>query len=188
MASPPKPARAHLTLGLVQVFTGSGKGKTSAALGVVLRAAGAGLRCHIVYFMKGGRRFSEGKALAQLPGVSLARFGGLGFVRLGRASRQAIEADREEAGRALAEANRAVLSGDYDVVVLDEVNVALALGLVEVAEVVELLRERPPQVEVILTGRGAPPQILELADLVTEMVEVKHPYQRGIKARAGIDY
>lgn len=184
----PQSGRGRLSQGLIEVFTGLGKGKTSAALGVVLRAAGAGLRCHLVYFMKGGRRFSEGRALARLPEVSLARFGGPGFLVAGQASPRALQAAGETAALALAEARRAIQSDDYDVVLLDEINVALSLRLVEVAQVVELLRQRPPQVEVILTGRGAPPEILELADLVTEMVEIKHPYQRGIKARAGIDY
>ncbi len=189
MAAPsPQSSRVRLSQGLIEVFTGSGKGKTSAALGVGLRAAGAGLRCHLIYFLKGGRRFSEGQALARLPGVSFARFGGPGFLVAGKASQRALQAAGEVADQALAEAKRAIQSDDYDVVVLDEINVALSLGLVEVSQVAELLKQRPRQVEVILTGRGAPPEILELADLVTEMVEIKHPYQRGIKARAGIDY
>lgn len=189
MAAPsPQSGQSRLSQGLIEVFTGSGKGKTSAALGVVLRAAGAGLRCHLVYFMKGGRRFSEGRSLARLPGVSFARFGGPGFLVAGKASQRALQAAGAAAALALAEARRAIASGDYDVAVLDEVNVALSMGLLPVGQVVEMLTQRPPQVEVILTGRGAPPEILELADLVTEMVEIKHPYQRGIKARAGIDY
>lgn len=170
--------------GLVELFTGDGRGKTSAALGIALRALGCGRRVHIVYFMKGGFPYSEQKALAHLPNVTYQRFGGLHFVDPNDVKPE----DKEEARKALAAAREAMLSGKYDVVILDEVNVAAGWGLVDTAEVVKLIRERPESVELILTGRYAPKELVELADLVTEMVNVKHHYDKGIASREGIDY
>lgn len=178
--SPPSP----FTRGLVEVFTGDGKGKTSAALGIVLRAAGHGLKVFIVYFMKGDRRYGEEKALAYLPGVTFVRFGQHHFVRADRVTQE----EREEARRALETARETMLSGEYQIVVLDEVNVAVSYNLISVEDVVSLMQVRPPGVELVLTGRGAHPRIVELADLVTEMVEIKHPYAKGIPARQGVDY
>jgi cob(I)alamin adenosyltransferase len=180
-ANPPSKAPFK---GLVELFTGDGKGKTSAALGIALRALGCGKRVHIVYFMKGGFPYNEQKALAHLPNVSYERFGGCHFVNPNDVSPE----DREQARKALAAAREAMLSGKYDVVVLDEVNIAAAWGLVDTAEVVRLIRERPENVELILTGRYAPKELVELADLVTEMVNVKHPYDKGVPSREGIDY
>ena len=179
-------ARPRLSEGLVQVYTGNGKGKTTAALGVVLRASAHGLRTHIVYFLKGVPRWGaeEMAALERLPGVSLTRFGMPRFM-LGPGG---TDDDRAQAAAALAEAQRAVAGGDYDVVVLDEVNVAVAKGLLSAQDVLAVVAAKPKHVELILTGRGAPPELIQHADLVTEMVEIKHPYQRGVLARAGIDY
>ena len=170
--------------GLVEVFTGNGKGKTSAALGVVMRAAGQGLRSHIVYFMKGQFPYGEQQVLSRLPSVTFARFGFETFCD----PNQVTEAEREQARLALAEARRAMLSGKYELVVLDEVNVASAWGLVPVEAVLQLLNERPERVELILTGRYADERILERADLVTEMVEAKHPFHEGVLSRKGIDF
>jgi len=170
--------------GLVELYTGNGKGKTTAALGVVLRAVGQGLRVHIVYFMKGDTRYGEQNILARLPGVSFARFGQPDFVD----PENVKEEEKEEARKALAEARRAMLSSQYDLVVLDEVNVAAAWNLVPVEDVVQLIRERPEKVELILTGRYADAKLIEAADLVTEMVQVKHPFEKGVLARSGIDY
>ncbi len=168
----------------IEVFTGNGRGKTTAALGVSLRAAGQGLRVHIVFFMKGGSDYGEDKALCHVPNISVARFGTGVLV-----DRQAISTqDRAEAASALAKSRRAVTSGEYDLVVMDEVNVALAWGLLPLEGVLSLLRDKPDDVEVILTGRGAPREVVEMADLATEMVEVKHPYSRGVHARRGLDY
>ena len=168
----------------IEVFTGNGRGKTTAALGVSLRAAGQGLRVHIVFFMKGGSDYGEDKALRHVPNITVARFGTGVLV-----DRQAISArDRAEAASALAKSRGAVTSGEYDLVVMDEVNVALAWGLLPLDGVLSLLRDKPDEVEVILTGRGAPREVLEMADLATEMVEVKHPYSQGVPARRGLDY
>ena len=169
--------------GLVQVFTGEGKGKTTAAIGAVLRALGHGLSVFIVYFMK-GQPSGENSVLARLPNVAIARCGGAGFVD----PENVQPGDREEARRALAEAREAILSGNYDLVVLDEINLAVAWKLIELAEVAGLIQDKPRKVELILTGRQAHPRLIELADLVTDMVKVKHPYDKGILSRKGIDY
>jgi cob(I)alamin adenosyltransferase len=170
--------------GLVQVFTGNGKGKTTAALGTVLRAAGHGLRVFIVFFMKGNYKYGEFSTLARLPNVTMASFGLRKLMSPGRASPE----EKEQAALALAAAREATLSGLYDLVVLDEVNVALGFNLIEADEVIEFIRNKPPGVELILTGRYADSRIIEMADLVTEMVKIKHPFDRGIKARKGIEY
>jgi cob(I)alamin adenosyltransferase len=170
--------------GLVQVFTGDGKGKTTAALGTVIRAAGHGLKVFIVFFMKGKYDYGEYRTLARLPNVNIASFGLRQFTDPANIK----PAEIEQARLALAAAREAVLSKNYDLVVLDEVNVALGFNLIELDEVVKLIREKPPNVELILTGRRADSTIVELADLVTEMVKVKHPFDKGIKARKGIEY
>ncbi|OGO03554.1 MAG: cobinamide adenolsyltransferase, partial [Chloroflexi bacterium RBG_13_54_9] len=122
--------------------------------------------------------------LSRLPGVSFAKFGQPSFVD----PKNVKEEEKEEARRALAEAHRAMLSGRYDLIVLDEVNVAAAWKLISVEEVLHLIRDKPEEVELILTGRYAPAELVEAADLVTEMMEVKHPFQKGVMARPGIDY
>jgi len=170
--------------GLVEIFTGEGKGKTSAALGVILRALGHGFRVFIVHFMKGNFPYGEQRMLSDFPNVTLAVFGRLTFVD----PRNPEEIDKEEARKALGAAREAMLSNNYDLVVLDEVNVASAWGLVPVDDVVKLIQERPEHVELILTGRYADKRLIELADLVTEMKVVKHPYDKGVAARAGLDY
>ena len=169
---------------LVEVFTGDGRGKTSAALCIVLRALGHGLRVHVVFFMKGEYPYGEQKSLAELPGVSFSRFGSLDFIDPERIE----ESDRTEARKGLEDARRATMSGHYDLVILDEVNLACAWRLVEMEAVEALIREKPEKVELILTGRRAPARLLELADVVTEMKEVKHPYTKGVLSRRGVDY
>ncbi len=170
--------------GLVQIFTGEGKGKTSAALGVVLRALGHGLRVCIIAFMKGGYPYGEWEVLSKLPNVKISRFGFRTFTD----PKEVRPEEIEQAKQALAAAREAVLGGNFDLVVLDEVNVAAAWKLVDVDDVVRLVRDKPPNVELILTGRYADARLVELADLVTECVKIKHPYDKGIPARAGIDY
>lgn len=170
--------------GLVQIFTGEGKGKTSAALGTVVRALGQDLRVCIIVFMKGHYPYSEWAFFSKIPGVRIERFGLGSFVDRDNTNPEAIE----EAKKALAFAREAMLSGDYDVVVLDEVNIASAWNLVDVEEVEKFIRDKPPGVELILTGRYADDRLIRLADLVTECLKIKHPYDRGIKARRGLDY
>jgi cob(I)alamin adenosyltransferase len=170
--------------GLVHVFTGDGKGKTSAALGIALRAAGHGLRTHITFFMKGDYPYGEQKTLALLPDISVARFGSLEFVDPANVKPE----EKEQAGLALEDARRAVYSGRFDLVILDEVNVAAAWNLIDVKDVMRLIKEKPENVELILTGRYADKDVIAIADLVTEMREIKHPYKKGIPSRKGIDY
>jgi cob(I)alamin adenosyltransferase len=171
------------TKGLVLVFTGDGKGKTSAALGIALRAAGHGLRVHIVFFMKGEFPYGEQKALAELPTITISRFGFKKFV-----NRSDIKPEeKQEASKALIAARKAMLSLKYDVVVLDEVNVAASWKLIDVEEVLQLIKDKPENVNLILTGRYADPRVIKAADLVTEMVKIKHPYDNGVLARKGID-
>ena len=170
--------------GLVQIFTGDGKGKTSAALGVVVRALGHGLRVYITVFMKGDYPYSEWAFLSKISNVKIDRFGFRGFTDPANIKPEEIE----QAKQALAAAREAMLSGDYDLVVLDEVNIAAAWKLVEVDEVGKLIEDKPPNVELILTGRRADVKLVKLADLVTECLNIKHPYEKGILARRGIDY
>jgi len=178
--SEPSPANK----GLVYVFTGDGKGKTSAALGVALRALGHGLRVHITYFMKGSYPYGERSILSQLPNVDFASFGSLEFINPANIKPEEIE----QAKQALADAREAVFGGNYDVVVLDEVNIAVSWKLIELDEVIRLINDKPQNVELILTGRQADTELIKMADLVTEMRKIKHPYDKGIKARKGIDY
>ena len=169
---------------MVQVFTGNGKGKTSAALGAALRALGHGLKVYIVFFMKGDYPYGERNILSRLPGVDIAGFGGAGFVDPANIKPEEIQ----QAKQALSTAREAMLSGKYDLLVLDEVNVAIAFKLIEMDEVAGLIGEKPQNVELILTGRYAHAKIIELADLVTEMVKLKHPHDKGAPARKGIEY
>ncbi len=170
--------------GLVQVFTGNGKGKTTAALGTILRTLGHGRKVYIVFFMKGDYPYGEFSTLSKLPNVDLATFGFRRFTDLKNIKPEEIE----QAELALAAARKAMLSGNYDLVILDEVNVALSYKLIKVEEVISLINDKPPNVELILTGRHADSRIIEIANLVTEMVKVKHPYDNGIRARKGIEY
>jgi cob(I)alamin adenosyltransferase len=168
----------------VQVFTGDGKGKTTAALGAVVRALGQGRRVYIVFFMKGEYPYGERNILAQLANVEVASFGSPDFVDPASVRPE----DREQARLALAAAREAMLSGKYDLVVLDEVNVAVAFELLPLTEVIKMIRDKPPQVELILTGRKAAPELIKMADLVTECLKIKHPYDGGVEARRGIEY
>jgi len=170
--------------GRVQVYTGDGKGKTTASVGLAVRAAGAGLRVAFVQFVKGGRRSSELAALEQL-GVRVERPAERSTGLLGAG---VTDDDRAAADDAMHIARAVVGSGEYDLVVLDEANIAVRSGLVEEFALCVLIDTRPATVELVLTGRGASPAIIERADLVTEMVPVKHPYDSGLPARLGIEY
>jgi cob(I)alamin adenosyltransferase len=171
-------------LGLVQVYTGDGKGKTTAALGLVLRAWGRGLKICMVQFMKKGEDYGEVIALRKMEGIDLYQFGSDRLITKSSVHPEDIEL----AHRALAFAEDAMGSGEYDLVVLDEVNVAMFFGLVSPAEVLSALRKRRKDTEIVLTGRNAPPEIIKEADLVTRMVAEKHPYDKGVIARAGIEF
>ena len=170
--------------GLIEIFTGDGKGKTSAALGLALRALGHGLKVFVVYFMKGNFPYGEQKILSQLANIEFAKYGQLSFVD----PNNVTQAEKEEAKRALETARKAILSNNYDVVILDEINVAAAWKLIDIDEVINLIDEKPDKVELVLTGRYADDKLIDMADLVTNMTKVKHPYDKGISSRRGIDY
>ena len=173
-----------LDQGCVQVYTGNCKGKTTAALGLAFRAVGCGLKVVMIQFMKGGGPYGEHLAAARLaPDLTIIPFGREGWVNKDNPAQEDIDL----AVKALALAKEKLLSGEYDMVILDEVNGAIGFGLLPVDALLELLRLRPEQVELVLTGRNAHPQVIEAADLVTEMVEIKHYYKAGVPARRGIE-
>jgi cob(I)alamin adenosyltransferase len=168
--------------GYVQVYTGNGKGKTTAALGLALRAAGAGLKVFFAQFMK-GKKSCEHSILGKLGDfITFRQYGSELFIH-----DKPTENDVSMAGKGLAEAKEAMQSGEYKVVVLDEANVAADYNLFSIEELLDLIREKPDDVELVITGRDAHPDIIDAADLVTEMKEIKHYYQKGVPARTGIE-
>lgn len=170
--------------GLVQVYTGRGKGKTTAAFGLALREWGHGGRVCIVQFMKKGEEYGEVLAVRRLEGIDLHQFGRKGFIAKGRQT----EEDELLAKEALEFSREALSSGKYDLVVMDEACVALDFQLISLREVLSVVRSRSKGTEVVLTGVNAPVGLIEAADLVTEMRLVKHPYEAGLLARKGIEY
>jgi len=171
--------------GLVIVHTGNGKGKTTAALGLALRAVGQGLKVAMVQFIKGSWKYGELRAPEFLPGFEIQPMG-RGFVDLGSA--RPDPEDVALAQETFVAARDKVLGGQYDMVILDEVNYAVSYGLLDVGSVLELIREKPVEVHLVLTGRDARPEVVEAADLVTEMREVKHAFRKGVKAQKGIEF
>ncbi len=169
--------------GLVMVYTGDGKGKTTAALGLAFRAAGHGFRILTVHFMK-GRNYGEAMAAAQLPHFDVIKAGREKFVDPDNPDPE----DLRLAAEGLARAQKAAADGEYDLIVLDEINVAVNFNLVSLREVLGLLDSRAPGVDLVLTGRNAPPEILARADMVSEVRDIKHHFASGIKARKGIEY
>lgn len=168
--------------GYVQIYTGNGKGKTTAAFGLALRAAGAGLPVFIAQFMKEGE-YSEVRAFKRFEDLVTLRQYGRGRFIHGEPSGDDIRAARE----GLAEAREALQSGEYKVVILDEAVIAAFFDLISVEELLSLIEEKPEGVELLITGRNADPRLMEKADLVTEMREVKHYYTQGVPAREGIE-
>jgi len=172
--------------GLILINTGPGKGKTTAAMGTALRAVGNGMKVLMLQFLKGSWHYGELDAVKAFGANFVLKQMGRGFVKVGGA-----ETDTEDVRlveTAWAEARAAIESGDWDMVILDEINYAIGYGMLDAAQVAEVLRGKPEMVHVILTGRNAHPLLLELADTVTEMREVKHAYQKGILAQRGIEY
>ena len=174
----------RLPQGLIQVYTGDGKGKTTCALGLALRALGQGLKVFMVQFLK-GRDTGEARAAARLaPEFTLRSFGRPILVNLKSPAPEDLALARE----ALDLARKVIQAGEHDLVILDEINVALAYRLVPLEEVLKMLKARPAWVEVVLTGRQAPPEVMAAADLVTEMRPLKHYYEAGVPARRGIEW
>jgi cob(I)alamin adenosyltransferase len=172
--------------GLIMVNTGPGKGKTTAAMGTALRAVGNGMRVLMLQFIKGSWHYGELDAVKAFGDRWVMKQMGRGFVKVGGA-----ETDPEDVRlvqEAWAEAEKAILSGEWDLVVLDEINYAISYGMLDANKVVETLKRKPEMVHVILTGRNAHPAIVELADTVTEMRQVKHAYEKGVMAQRGIEY
>ncbi|MEW5783814.1 MAG: cob(I)yrinic acid a,c-diamide adenosyltransferase [Bacillota bacterium] len=169
--------------GLVMVYTGDGKGKTTAAVGQALRALGHGYRIYMIHFMK-GRDYGEFLVSAYLPNWTVVRTGRDEFVDRENPAQVDIELARDGFERA----KKAIFSGDYDLVVLDEINVAVDYGLIPEAELLALLAEKPAPISLILTGRGASPELVKRADMVSEVLAIKHHYDSGVPDRKGIEY
>ncbi len=168
--------------GYIQVYTGDGKGKTTAALGLALRAAGANMKVYIAQFVK-GMKYSEINALAKLQDfITVKQYGRKGFIK-----RDPDEEDIQAAREGLHEVREIMRSGEYQMIILDEANIATSYNLFSVDELLDFIEAKPEEVELVITGRTADPRIIEKADLVTEMKEIKHYYQKGVKARKGIE-
>ena len=167
---------------MIQVYTGNGKGKTTAALGLALRASGAGLKVYIAQFIKGGYS-SELKSLKKITNITVERFGRAGFIRKGPQKK-----DITLARQGLEKIKRILDQRLYDLIILDEVNVAVELKLLALGDILCLIRNTPRQVELILTGRDAHPEILKEADLVSQVRQIRHYFKKGMKARKGIEF
>jgi cob(I)alamin adenosyltransferase len=177
---------SEIRKGLIIVHTGPGKGKTTAAMGTALRAVGNGLKVLMLQFLKGSWHYGELDAVKAFGDNFVMKQMGRGFVKVGGA-----ETDPEDVklvAAAWAEAEAAIRSGQWDLVILDEINYAIGYGMLDPAKVVAALKEKPELVHVILTGRNAHPTIIEVADTVTEMKQVKHAYEKGVMAQRGIEY
>ncbi|AFM42010.1 cob(I)alamin adenosyltransferase [Desulfosporosinus acidiphilus SJ4] len=176
---------AGLDQGLVQLYTGNGKGKTTAAFGLAVRAVGHGFKVFIIQFMKGNDDYGELKGLSRLyPECHHEHFGGKGWVHKGTPEEEHIQ----EAQKAFLRAQEIVHSGEWDIVILDEIVNAIWFELLVEQDVLDLLDSKPDHVEIVLTGRNASEQLIAKADLVTEMVQKRHPFDQGIMARKGIEY
>ena len=169
--------------GYIHIYTGNSKGKTTAALGLALRAMGAGLKVFVGQFVK-KRICSEHKALERFKDLITIRQYGTGFLR----AKVLTPSEKASAKKGLEDVKKALLSGQYDMVILDEVNIAVHYGLISADDVLKLLDKKPQETEVIITGRYADEKLIKKADLVTEMKEIKHYFKQGVKARKGIEY
>jgi cob(I)alamin adenosyltransferase len=177
---------ADVRRGLIIVNTGPGKGKTTAAMGTALRAVGQGMKVLMLQFLKGSWHYGELDAVKAFGDKFIMKQMGRGFVKVGGAEPDPEDVKMVEA--AWDESRQAILSGQWDLVILDEINYAISYGMLDPAKVVEALKQKPEMLHVILTGRNAHPTIVELADTVTEMRQVKHAYEQGVEAQRGIEY
>lgn len=192
MSEPPVPGarlrdKEKGSHGLLIVYTGDGKGKTTAALGMALRAIGRGWKVLMIQFGKGTWHYAELDSSKRLePDFEIIPMG-KGFYKI-LDDRYTEQDHRAAARRAIDLSRTEMLSGKYDLLILDEISGAVNSGLLDLADVVKLIDDKPEDLTLVLTGRNAPPEVIERADLVTEMREIKHPYQKGIMAQKGIDY
>jgi len=167
---------------MIQVYTGEGKGKTTASLGLAIRAVGAGLKVYIAQFCK-KRQYSELKVLRKIKGIKVEQFGRRYFIK-GRPS----EEDKRLAKKGLEKVKKIIQEKKYDVVIMDEINICFYFKLLKVKELIEIIKSLPKNIEIILTGRYAPKEIIKIADLVSEIKEIKHYFKKGIIARKGIEF
>jgi len=172
-----------LSQGFVHVYTGSGKGKTTAAVGLGIRAAGAGLKVHMIQFMK-GRRYCELITLDSIENFTYSQHGRDEFVNKERPE----QIDIDLAVEGLTKAKELIKSNKYDMIILDEINVAVDFHLLPLEDVLQIIDTKPTNLELVLTGRYADKDIMRRADYVTEMLEIKHPYQSGVEARKGCEF
>jgi len=172
-----------LKKGYIHVYTGPGKGKTTAALGLGLRAAGAGFKVHMIQFMK-GRKYSELNTIEKIPNFTYKQYGRDEFVN--KQKPEKIDIDLAQQG--FKHAQDVIKEKKYDILILDEINVAIDYKLIDLYDFLKLIQIKPEELELVLTGRYAHPEINMIADYVTEMLEIKHPYQQGVEARKGIDF
>lgn len=169
---------------MIQIYTGNGKGKTTAALGLALRAVGHGLQVIMIQFMKGKINYGELEAAKSLPGFTIEQYGRPDFVNPEKPDKEDIHLAEE----GLRRATEVIASKKYDIVILDEIIVAVSFGLIKVQAVIDLITRTPTDMELVLTGRYMPPELERHADLISEIKETKHYFQKGTKSRQGIDY
>ena len=172
-----------LEKGFVHIYTGNGKGKTTAAIGLGIRATGEGLKVYMIQFMK-GRRYSEIDAIENIKNFTVAQFGRDEFV----SKENPEQIDIDLARKGFEHAKEIIKNGEHDLIILDEINVAVDFKLIPLKDVLKLMDEKPEKVELVLTGRYVHPDMVKQADLVSEILEIKHPYQNGIQSRKGIDW
>jgi cob(I)alamin adenosyltransferase len=172
-----------LKKGYIHVYSGHGKGKTTSAIGLGMRAAGAGLKVHMIQFMK-GRKYCELESIEKVSNFSYSQHGRDEYVN--KENPEQIDIDLANEG--FIKAKELIKSNKYDMIILDEINVAVDFKLIDLQEVLKVIDEKPENLELVLTGRYAHPEIVISADYVTEMIEIKHPYQLGVQARKGVDF
>lgn len=180
-------AEEQKPVGLIIVYTGDGKGKTTASMGMCVRAVGYGQKVCMIQFIKGSWKYGEMEGIKRLaPEVEFYTMG-KGFVGI-IDDKLPFEEHQKAASETLDFAREKMISGQYEIIILDEINVAISLGLLEVEQVLKLIDQKPELVHLVMTGRNAAQEVIDRADLVTEMTEIKHPFQKGILAQKGVDY
>lgn len=178
-----KAGAVSLKKGYIHIYTGNGKGKTTASIGLGIRAAGAGYKVHMVQFMK-GRRYSELDGLEKVDNFTVSQHGRDEFVS--KDNPEQIDIDLAQEG--FSYAKKIIKNNEFDMVILDEINVAVDFNLIKLEELLDIIGDKPESLELVLTGRYANPEVVKIADYVSEVLEIKHPYQQGVEARKGVDF